>query len=70
MILDPFGEVLVESRALGDDIVVRLRTADKIPQSSGERYLRARRPELYGKLVAPAEEKPVIDSGWGVVKED
>jgi predicted amidohydrolase len=54
MILDPFGEVLAESQALEDDVVVALLTADKIEQSSGRRYLRARRPDLYGKLVAPA----------------
>jgi predicted amidohydrolase len=54
MILDPFGEVLVESRALGDDVVVGLLTPEKIEQSGGRRYIRARRPELYGKLVEPA----------------
>ena len=53
MILDPFGEVLAESQALDDDVVVALLTAEKIAQSSGRRYLRARRPELYGKLVEP-----------------
>ena len=44
MILDPFGEVLAESQALDDDVVVALLTAEKIEQSSGRRYLRARRP--------------------------
>lgn len=53
MILDPFGEILVESHALEDDVVVGLCTAEKIPISSGYRYLRARRPDLYGKLVEP-----------------
>ncbi len=58
MILDPFGEVLVESRALGDDVVVALLTPEKLEQSSGRRYLRARRPELYGKLVEPPPPGP------------
>ncbi len=40
MILDPFGEVLAESRELGDDVVVALLTGDKIVDSSGRRYLR------------------------------
>ena len=62
MILDPFGEVLVESQALEDDVVVGLLTADKIELSSGRRYLRARRPELYGKLVEPQES--VTLPGW------
>jgi len=53
MIVDPFGEVLVESHVLGDDVVVGLCTPEKIEQSGGRRYIRARRPELYGKLVEP-----------------
>ena len=53
MILDPFGEILVESEALEDDVVVGLLTPDKIPVSSGYRYLRARRPDLYGELAEP-----------------
>ena len=56
MVIDPFGEILVESDALEDDVVVALCTPDKIPVSSGYRYLRARRPELYHKLVEPLSE--------------
>ena len=68
MILDPFGEVVVESRVLGDDVVVALLTAEKLTQSSGRRYLRARRPELYGKLVEPPPpgQDPVTHPGWKV----
>ena len=68
MILDPFGEVVVDSRVLGDDVVVALLTAEKIAQSSGRRYLRARRPELYGKLVEPPPpgQEPVTHPGWKV----
>jgi predicted amidohydrolase len=62
MILDPFGEVLAESTALEDDVIVSLLTPDKIDQSSGQRYLKARRPELYGKLVEP--QKSVTLPGW------
>lgn len=64
MIIDPFGEVMAESRALGDDVVVGLLTPEKLEQSSGRRYLRARRPQLYGKLVEPPEEPPVTLPGW------
>ncbi len=53
MIIDPFGEILIESHALEDDVVVGHLTPEKIPVSSGYRYLCARRPELYGKLVEP-----------------
>jgi predicted amidohydrolase len=70
MILDPFGEVVAESRALGDDVAVALLTAEKIAQSSGRRYLRARRPELYGKLVEPPPpgQEPVTHPGWKVAQ--
>jgi predicted amidohydrolase len=68
MILDPFGEVVVESQALGDDVVVALLTPEKLELSSGRRYLRARRPELYGKMVEPppAGQEPVSLPGWAV----
>jgi len=57
MIIDPFGEILAESHELGDDVVVALLTPDKIEKSGGRRYIRARRPELYGKLVEPIPEE-------------
>lgn len=66
MILDPFGEILVESHTLGDDVVTALLTADKLELASGRRYLRARRPELYAPLVAPHPEghTPRTEPGW------
>jgi predicted amidohydrolase len=71
MILDPYGEVLAESSVLGDDVVVALLTADKIEKSSGRRYLRARRPDLYGKLVEPTLPgcEPVTKPGWALAHE-
>jgi predicted amidohydrolase len=50
MILDPYGEIIAESRALGDDMVVADLDASLLPQSSGQRWMRARRPELYASL--------------------
>ena len=66
MVIDPFGEILVESHALGDDVVVGLCTAEKLPLASGRRYLKARRPELYAKLTEPLPEgtKPEVTPGW------
>lgn len=66
MIIDPFGEILIESTALEDDVVVGLCTADKIEVSSGHRYLRARRPDLYQKLVEPLPEdwEAGTNPGW------
>ena len=62
MILDPYGEVLVESHALGEDVVVGRLTPDKVKQASGRRYLKDRRPELYEKLVEPQESVKL--PGW------
>lgn len=66
MILDPFGEILAECRELGDDVIVALCTPEKIDQSGGRRYLRARRPELYRKISAPLPpgQKPEVNPGW------
>jgi predicted amidohydrolase len=70
MIIDPFGETLIESTALEDDVVVGLCTADKIEVSSGYRYLRARRPELYGKMVEPlsSDMQGKTEPGWRMDK--
>jgi predicted amidohydrolase len=51
MVLDPYGEIIVETRAAGDAMVVADLDASLVPTSSGRRWLRARRPELYGSLV-------------------
>jgi len=50
MVLDPYGEVIAETRASGDDMVVADLDASVLPTSSGRRWLRARRPELYEAL--------------------
>ena len=59
MVLDPYGRVLAETRAASDEIVVADLDASLLPLSSGRRWMRARRPELYGSLAAPTgqEEK-------------
>jgi predicted amidohydrolase len=64
MILDPFGEILAECTSMGDEVALALCTADKLDQSSGYRFRRARRPDLYGKLVEPSAEPPVTRPGW------
>jgi len=72
MILDPYGEVIVESHELDDDVVVGLLTADAFAQAPGRRYLRARRPELYGSLVEPHPpgHRPVTSPGWRLAYEE
>jgi predicted amidohydrolase len=51
MIIDPFGDVVGECRALGDDLVTVTLTPEKLTQAGGYRYLKARRPELYKDII-------------------
>lgn len=53
MILDPYGEILVETSKADDDMVVADLDASVLPTSSGRRWLSARRPELYKPLCVP-----------------
>ncbi|MBI5395623.1 MAG: acyltransferase [Verrucomicrobia bacterium] len=50
MILDPYGRVLQETWRAGDDMVTALLDGSLIPQSTGRRWIRTRRPELYAPL--------------------
>jgi hypothetical protein len=47
-------------------VVVGLCTPEKINESGGRRYINARRPELYGKLVEsrPEGQAAVVNPGW------
>ncbi|HEY3127890.1 MAG TPA: nitrilase family protein [Acidobacteriota bacterium] len=57
MILDPYGEILTETGKAGDDMVIADLEAAVLPTSSGRRWLRARRPELYGPLSVPTGQE-------------
>lgn len=50
MVLDCYGRILNESRAIGDDLVVADLNAELRERSTGARWLKARRPELYTPL--------------------
>lgn len=50
MILDPYGEIIAETRSADDTMVCANLDASLLETSSGRRWLRARRPELYGSL--------------------
>ena len=63
MILDPFGDVVAECRALGDDFCLATLTEDKIERAGGTRYLQARRPDLYREIVGMAHT-PVQKVAW------
>ena len=53
MIIDPYGRVLRETWAAGDKMVVADLDLDLLPLSTGRRWIRGRRPELYGVLTQP-----------------
>lgn len=67
-IIDPHGDVLAESHALDDDVVVGLLTRHTYEQASGRRYLAARRPDLYQPLTQPHPpgHTPTTHPGWQV----
>jgi len=57
MVLDPYGEIIAETRSTGDAMVVADLDAALLETSSGRRWLRARRPELYGSLTRPTGQE-------------
>ncbi|HTE00970.1 MAG TPA: nitrilase-related carbon-nitrogen hydrolase [Mucilaginibacter sp.] len=52
MILDPFGDVIAECRSFDDEIAIALITPEKLTDAGGYRYIKARRPKLYGDIIA------------------
>ena len=53
MILDPYGRTLAETNEPADAMVIADLDLSLIPLSTGRRWLRARRPNLYGPLTVP-----------------
>jgi predicted amidohydrolase len=53
MILDPYGRILAETWKADDDMVVADLDASLLEQSTGRRWIRTRRPELYKPLTMP-----------------
>jgi predicted amidohydrolase len=53
MILDPYGRILAETWKADDDMVVADLDASLLEQSTGRRWIKTRRPELYGPLTMP-----------------
>ena len=51
MIIDPFGDIIVECRKLGNEIQSATLTADKLTKAGGYRYKKARRPDLYRDII-------------------
>jgi predicted amidohydrolase len=53
MVIDCYGRIVRESSAVGDDLVVADLDASLRERSTGVRWIKARRPELYGPLAVP-----------------
>jgi len=51
MILDPFGDVLAECRSFDNSFVTATITPEKLNQAGGNRYIKARRPDLYKDII-------------------
>ncbi len=52
MIIDPFGDIIAECRSFDNEIVIATITSEKLTQAGGYRYIKARKPELYGDIIA------------------
>jgi predicted amidohydrolase len=50
MILDPYGRILAETWRAGDDMVVADLDDALLEECTGRRWIRTRRPDLYGPL--------------------
>lgn len=53
MIIDPYGRIRAETNAIGEDLVIADLDLTLLPLCTGRRWIRARRPELYGSLAIP-----------------
>ena len=51
MILDPYGDILVETWKARDEMVVADLKADLLDMCTGQRWIRSRRPNLYQPLI-------------------
>jgi len=52
MVIDPFGDVIAECRSFDNEIAIATITPKKLTDAGGYRYIKARRPELYGDIIA------------------
>lgn len=56
MIIDPFGDILAECRSFDDCFATAIITSEKCIQAGGNRYIKARRPELYRDIIGQNHE--------------
>jgi hypothetical protein len=53
MVLDPYGRILSETWKAGDDMVMADVDASLLEASTGRRWIKTRRPEMYEPLTVP-----------------
>ena len=70
MIIDPYGRILAETWKAGDDIVIADLDASLLDNSTGRRWIKTRRPELYGSLTMPTGTERDTRSILGETKLD
>ena len=63
MIIDPFGDVMAECKALNDEFVIGELSSEKLTDAGGFRYTQARRPELY-KAIIGREHTAELKISW------
>lgn len=56
MIIDPFGDIIAECRSFGNEIAIGTCVSENLERAGGYRYIKARRPELYGDILGMAHE--------------
>lgn len=56
MIIDPFGDIIGECRSFDDEIVTATLNPQKLTDAGGYRYIKARKPKLYGDIIAQSHQ--------------
>jgi predicted amidohydrolase len=51
MVIDPYGDVIAECTSLENEITIAEVSEDKLKLAGGYRYIKARKPELYGDII-------------------
>ena len=57
MIIDPYGRILAETWKAAEDMVIADLDLSLLEHSTGRRWIRTRRPELYGELSVPTGQE-------------
>lgn len=66
MVLDPYGRIVAETPVADEAVVVADLDLELVPTSTGRRWLRGRRPELYGVLTeARGDELSIREVRFG-----